>query len=163
MMNSIYKPKFFLAIIIIIVLLYSVNPAIALLCFCILFQTGAIVEITKQIRVSKKVRSGKCMTGNLTEVRKILGNENEIHNYEGIIEFHFPDNGNKYLLKHKFSSLSKPNISKEYKIWIDEKNPKGSVVLDYFNQYWKFSVFILSLITIGLFIVDFILLKKIFS
>lgn len=163
MMKSIHKSKFFLAIIIIIVLLYSVNPAIALLCFCILFQIVSIVEITKQIRVSKKVKSGKYMTGNLTEVRKIAGNENEVHNYEGTVEFYFPDNGNKYLLKHKFSSLSKPNITKEYKIWIDEKNPKGSIVLDYFNQYWKFSVFVLSLITIGLFIVEFILLRKIFS
>ena len=95
-MKSIYKPNFFLAIIIIIVLLYSVNPAKALLCFCILFQTGSIVEIRKQIRVSKKVRSGKYMTGNLTEVRKISGSENEVHNYEVTIEFSFPDNGNKY-------------------------------------------------------------------
>lgn len=159
MIKFIYKFKILLAIL--IVLLYSINPAIALLCFCILFQIGSIVEIIKQIKLSKKVRSGKYMIGNLTEVRKILGSENEVHNYEGTIEFYFPDKGNKYLLKHKFSSLSKPNISKEYKIWIDEKNPNSSVVLDYFNHYWKFSVTVLCLITIGLFIADFLLLKKI--
>lgn len=158
MIKLIYKFKIVFAII--IVLLYSVNPAIALLCFCILFQAGSIMEIIKQVKLSKKVRSGKYITGNLTEVRKILGSENEVHNYEGIIEFYFPDNGNKYLLRHKFSSLSKPNIPKYYKIWIDEKNPNSSIVLDYFNHYWKFSVSVLCLITIGLFIVDFILLKK---
>lgn len=159
MIKFVYKFKILLAIL--IVLLYSINPAIALLCFCILFQIASAVEIIKQIRLSKKVGSGNYTIGNLTEVRKILGSENEVHNYEGTIEFYFPDNGNKYLLKHKFSSLSKPNTSKEYKIWVDEKNPSSSVVLDYFNHYWKFSVSVLCLVTIGLFIVDFILLKKI--
>lgn len=159
MIKFIYKFKILLAIL--IVLLYSINPAIALLCFCILFQIGSIVEIIKQIKLSKKVRSGKYKIGNLTEVRKILGSENEVHKYEGTIEFYFPDKENKYLLKHKFSSLSKPIISKEYKIWVDEKNPNSSVVLDYFNHYWKFSVTVLFLITIGLFIADFLLLKKI--
>jgi hypothetical protein len=118
-------------------------------------------EIIRQIKLSKKVMSGKHVIGNLTEVRKIFGNENEVHNYEGTIEFYYPDKGIKYLLKHKFSSLTKPNISKEYKIWIDEKNPNSSVVLDYFNTYWKFSLTVLCLITFGLFISDFLLLKKI--
>ena len=158
MINFIYKFKFLLAIL--IVILYSINPAIALLCFCFLFQIGSIVEIINQIKLSKKVKSGKYIVGNLTEVRNILGSENEVHNYEGTIEFYFPDKGNKYLLKHKFSSLSKPNISKEYKIWVDEKNPNSSIVFDYFNHYWKFSATILFLITIVLFIADFLLLKK---
>ncbi len=158
MIKLIYKYKILLAVL--IVLLYSINSTIALLCFCILFQAGSILEIIKQIKLSKTVRSGKYVTGNLIEVRKIIGNENDVHNYEGTIEFYFPDNKNTYQLKHKFSSLSTPNHSKEYKIWVDENDPNSSIVLDYFNQYWKFSVLILCFITVGLFVVDFILLKK---
>lgn len=146
--------------IIIVMIVCSLNGTVAMLCFCILFQVGATLAIIKQIKLSNKIKNGKYVTGNLIEVRKILGSENEVHNYEGTIEFYFPENKNKYLLKHKFSSLVKPNTLKEYKIWVNEENPNDSIVLDFFNQYWKFSIAVFSLIVTGLFVVDYLLLQK---
>lgn len=156
MIKSIYKFKILFAVV--MVLLYSVNSTLALLCFCVFFQTASILEIIKQIKLSKKTGSGKYVTGNLIEARKILGSENEVHNYEGTIEFYV--HGNKYLLKHKFSTLVKPNTLKEYKIWVNEESPTDSIVLDSFNQYWKFSIVVFCLLVIGLLIVDFLLLQK---
>ncbi|MGC4102991.1 hypothetical protein [Ferruginibacter sp.] len=36
--------------------------------------------------------------------------------------------------------MKKPTIGTEYKIWIDEKMPNNSIVLDAYGDYWKYSI-----------------------
>lgn len=157
MIKFFYKYKLLAAVS--LILLYSFNQSIGLLVFCILFQLGSIVEIIKQLKKAKKVNSGRYAVGHIVAMRKILGNEDDVHNYEGTIEFNFLDN-TIYQIKHKFSSLFKPDTSREYKIWLNEENPENSMVVDYFNYYWKFSIIILSIVFFILFIADFILIKR---
>ena len=146
--------------VLILTVLYSINSTIALLSFCIFFQIGATLEILKQIKLSKKLNKEESVPGHLIEVRKILGNEYDVHNYEGIIEFSLPNSASKYCVKHKFSSLFKPDILKKYKVCVDQQNPGNSIVLDSLNGYWKFSISMLLMIAIALFVLDLFLLKQ---
>lgn len=156
-----YRYKFLIIILILIVFSYS--SKLAILIFCIFFQTGSIIEIIKQVRKSKKIRNGPYTIGQLIEFRKIRGHEEDIHNYEGVIEFSLPGREEKYQKKYKFSTLTKPVLLKEYKIWVDKEDPNNSIVVDYFNSYWQFSIFFLFIIFLGLFYVDFILVRQLWE
>jgi hypothetical protein len=161
-MNKFINKNWLLILGFVLVFTYSFNPTISILASCIFFQIVCTQGIIKQMNLYKNIQknNNKYVNGYLTEVRKISRHEDEVHNYEGIIEFYFPNIESKHKIKHKFSSFSKPDIPKEYKICINEKNPSTSIVLDYFSHYWKFSVFALSCTIVGLLVVNFFLIKK---
>lgn len=122
--------------VILIMLLFSFF-SIELLIFCILFQIESVIEIIRQ-KQKKKVKNGNYSLVKLIAVRKILGNEDDIRNYEGTIEFDIPIEKYTFQLKHKFSSLKRPDLGIPYKIWVDGNEPCNSVVLNDFGSYWRY-------------------------
>lgn len=141
MINFINKYKILLAILLLVV--FSFSTKLALLIFCIIFQIGSLIEIIKEVNKYKKTNKGKYAIGKLIEVRKIPGIENDVHNYEGTIEFFLPGEDKSCHVKYKFSSIIRPEATKKYRIWVDEKEPKNSVVFEYYGSYWKSSIFFL--------------------
>jgi hypothetical protein len=117
----------------------------------------------KAIKQKEKAKNGSYAIGKIIDVRKILGNEDDTHNYEGTIEFSMPPRENTYQVKYKFSSLRRPNLGMNYKIWVDEKEPGNSIVVNNFGNYWRYSIAFFIVLITGLFVVDFILLKRIIN
>lgn len=150
-----YKKYKIVIVAALLLLIYSFNPHLAMLCFCVLFQALLIIEIVKEIKAFQKVRNGVFVDASLTSFRKIKGYEDDVHNYEGELEFFWPNESSKYQIQHKFSSLSAPNLFKKFVIAVNTNNPVKSTVVSRFNINWKLSVFFFLIVFIGLFFIDF--------
>lgn len=131
-----------------------------MLCFLVAVQIASIVAITKGVKLYFNTRKGTYVFGKVIEVRKILSSREAGDNYEGIVEFNWPDENERYLIKHNFSSLIEPEIGKEYKIWVDCEKPLNSVIVDTFKAGWWYSLFVFIILFLAIFYIDFIYIKR---
>jgi hypothetical protein len=139
----------------------SLDPRITILLFTSIFQFMAIVGLTEQIRKYKTAQKGPVVQGIMFNIRKISPLEESTDNYECDVEFEMPFTKEKQVIVYRFSSLLFPESGKEINVWVNEKSPESSIVTGEYNAYGIYSMIILGLVSIGLFILDAILILQI--
>ncbi len=138
--------------------IYYLNKNLALLFFNFFWQGLIIVSIIKGARAFVKTRKGPYAKGKLISFKRVDDMETN-HRYEGIIEFCWPRESDKYQLNRSLVSIEE---EKEYKIWVNKQAPEESVVMSKLDTNWYFSMILFSLIFLGLLYVDYILIMKMF-
>jgi|GEM_PF-2189239 len=137
---------------------YAIGTHAAMLCFVLFWQAISIRTIAKNLKLFQKSRSGIYVKGKLIKYDKLCIATERSFDYIGIIEFYWPANESKYQLEHGLRSIEE---NKEYTIWINASSPEKSIVVDQFERSWWGALIFLGLVTVGLFAVDYFLVKKI--
>jgi len=104
---------------------------------CVFFAFLAGWSVVQAIGNYVKTRGGIFTKGRLVSVANITASREEGHNKEGEIEFEFPNNSEeRYRIKYVFSSFSSVDMSREFIVWINEKKPEKSIIVDRFDFVW---------------------------
>ncbi len=146
----------FVIIVSIIMLAAFFNYNLGMLCFCLFFQTVSIIGVVGLINSKRKFNKAPVVDASLIDFRSIKGYEDEAHNYEGSLEFFWPNSDRKYIIKHKFSSLTRPGLNKAFKIAIDVSDPSNSIAKEELGWYLYFRMGFYICISLSLIYVEYI-------
>lgn len=139
---------------------YAAGTHAAMLCFVLFWQIVSIRGIIKSVQSLQKSRRGVYAEGKLVRYDKLPNAEESTFTYIGIIEFYWPTNESSHQIEHGLRFIDE---NKQYTIWVNTNSPEKSIVVDQFGRSWWGTLIVFVLITLGLFVVDYFLIKQILN
>lgn len=139
---------------------YFLNKNLAFLLFNIFWQVLVGVSIISSAKTFFKTRKGPYVKGKLVSFNQVDHTSEADKEFEATVEFSWPTQTHRYQI---IRTLRKVRMEQDYKIWVDEKDPAESVIVDRIDSHWYFSIVGLSLVQVALLYVDYVLILKMLS
>ncbi|RZK25646.1 MAG: hypothetical protein EOO43_04960 [Flavobacterium sp.] len=104
----------------------------------ILFIVVMVFNLIKEIALYIKTRKGLIVDGELLQAKP---SEKNIC-YEVQIKYHSVLDHREYILKAELLQIKNPSQLQLFKVWINQRNPEKSVLLNRFGLFWVITIFL---------------------